>query len=97
MKKELTLFDKPKNVRRFLLIFYTSLIALLLVDPFIHKHGEFEWENMPAFFAAYGFFSCVLLIFVAKILRLWVRREENYYDEPPERVTKRATELDKYT
>lgn len=80
MKKELTVFDNPRNVKRFLLLFYSCLLALLLVDPFIDKHGYLEWENMPAFFAAYGFVSCVLLIFIAKILRMWVKRDENYYD-----------------
>ena len=80
MKRELTLFDKPRNVKRFLLVFYICLIVLLLIDPFIDKHGEFDWENMPAFFAAYGFVSCVLLIFIAKIMRFWIKRDENYYD-----------------
>lgn len=80
MKKKLTLFDNPRNVKRFLFVFYTCLIVLLLIDPFIDKHGEFEWENMPGFFAAYGFVSCVLLIFVAKIMRFWIKRDENYYD-----------------
>lgn len=80
MKKELTLFDKPKNVKRLLLIFYASLIALLCIDPFIHKHAEFEWEAAPGFFAAYGFIAYVLLIFISKQLRKWIKRDENYYD-----------------
>ncbi len=80
MKKELTLFDKPKNVKRFLFLFYGCLFALLLIDPFIDKHGEFEWEAVPEFFAAYGFVSCVLLIFIAKILRFLVKRDEDYYE-----------------
>lgn len=80
MKRELTLFDNPRNVKRFLLVFYICLIVLLLIDPFIDKHGDFDWENVPAFFAAYGFVSCVLLIFIAKIMRFWIKRDENYYD-----------------
>lgn len=80
MKKELTIFDNPKNVKRFLWCFYGSLIALLVIDPFIHKHGYFPWEDAPEFFAAYGFVSCVLLIFIAKLLRLLVKRDEDYYD-----------------
>lgn len=79
MKKELTLFDNPRNVKRFLYIFYGCLAVLLCIDPFIHKHGEFAWEEAPEFFAAYGFVSCVLLIFVAKVLRRWVKRDEDYY------------------
>ena len=80
MKRELTLFDNSRNVKRFLLVFYICLIVLLLIDPFIDKHGDFEWENTPAFFAAYGFVSCVLLIFIAKIMRFFIKRDENYYD-----------------
>ena len=80
MKKELKIFDKPENVKRFLGIFYLSLLVLLIIDFFIHKHPEFPWEGAPDFFAAYGFGSCVLLIFIAKILRLFVKRDEDYYD-----------------
>jgi len=80
MKKELKIFDKPKNVKRFLGIFYVSLLILLVLDFFIHKHAEFPWEGAVNFFAVYGFLSCVLLIFIAKILRIFVKRDEDYYD-----------------
>ncbi|UCF84042.1 MAG: hypothetical protein JSV50_23285 [Desulfobacteraceae bacterium] len=80
MKKELKIFDKHKNVQRLLYIFYSSLLVLLIIDFFIHKHGEFPWEAAPEFYAVYGFVSCVSLIFIAKLLRKIVRRKENYYD-----------------
>jgi hypothetical protein len=80
MKKELKIFDKHKNVQRLLYIFYSSLLVLLIIDFFIHKHGEFPWEAAPDFYAVYGFVSCVALIFIAKLLRKIVRRKENYYD-----------------
>ncbi len=80
MKKELNIFDKPKNVKRFLGIFYLSLVVLLIIDFFIPKHGEFPWEDAPNFFAVYGFVSCVLLIFIAKVLRLFIKRDENHYE-----------------
>jgi hypothetical protein len=57
-----------------------SLVVLLIVDFFIHKHGHFPWEVAPEFFAVYGFIACVSLIFVAKILRFIVKRKEDYYD-----------------
>ena len=79
MKKELKIFDKPKNVKRFLNIFYIFLIVLLIIDFFIHKHPELPWDGAPNFFAAYGFVSCVLLIFIAKILRIFLKRDEKYY------------------
>jgi len=78
--KELKIFDKPKNVQRLLFIFYGSLVVLLIIDFFIHKHADFPWEAATNFFAVYGFVSCVALIFIAKILRKIVKRKENYYD-----------------
>jgi len=80
MKKELKIFDKPENVKRLLNFFYASLILLLIIDFFIHKHAEFPWEGAPDFFAAYGFVSCVLLIFIAKLLRIFIKRKENHYE-----------------
>lgn len=80
MKKELKIFDKPHNVRRFLGGFYISLLILLVVDFFIHKHADFAWEGIPEFYATYGFVSCVLLIFIAKGLRRLIKRDEDYYE-----------------
>lgn len=80
MKKELILFDKPKNVKILLICFYCSLVVLLAAEFFIHPHPSFYFEQMKGFSAVYGFFSCVLLIFIAKILRRIVMKKEDYYD-----------------
>jgi len=79
MKKELKIFDNPRNVKILLLFFYFSLAVLLVIDFFIDKHAVFGWEGYPDFFAAYGFISCVLLIYIAKLLRRFVKRGEDYY------------------
>ncbi len=80
--RELKLFDDSKNVKRLLVIFYASLVVLLIVDFFIHKHADFPWEEAPNFFAVYGFVSCVLLIFIARILRPMIMRDEDFYESP---------------
>lgn len=80
MKKELKIFDNPRNVRRLLRVFYASLVLLLVSELAIHKHASYPWEDFLGFFAVYGFVSCVLLIFLAKGLRLLVMRKEDYYD-----------------
>jgi hypothetical protein len=80
VKKEIKIFDKPENVQRFLRFFYASLVVLLIVDFFIHKHADFPWEEATDFYAVYGFVSCVALIFIAKVLRLLIKRDENYYE-----------------
>lgn len=80
-KKELTFFDKEKNVSIFLKVFYLSLFVLLGADFFIHKHDHISLGNAHEFYAFYGFISCVMLIFIAKGLRLLIKRDETYYDK----------------
>ena len=73
-------FDDPRHVKIFLRAFFASLAVLLIIDFFVGKHGYFHWEESPDFFAAYGFISCVALVLVAKILRILIKRDEDYYD-----------------
>ncbi|MBF0471351.1 MAG: hypothetical protein HQL48_08250 [Gammaproteobacteria bacterium] len=75
------LFDDPKNVDRLLRIFYAICILLVVVDLFVHRHIVMAWENLPAFYALYGFIACVLLVVLAKLMRKVVMRGEDYYDE----------------
>jgi len=80
-KSRSCLFDKPRNVKILLGCFYTSLLVLLIVELFVHKHPHFAWEAWPEFYAVYGFVACVVLVVAAKyILRPLVKRREDYYD-----------------
>lgn len=75
------LFDNPRNVKILLGCFYGSLVILLIIELFLHKHPHFGWEAWPEFYAVYGFVACVVLVVVAKyILRPLVKRREDYYD-----------------
>lgn len=84
------MFDNPENVKRLLRIFFTSVVALLVIDVvyillseqhIIHRHVEYEWEKYWSFYSIYGFVACVILVLVSKyILRPLVKRKEDYYD-----------------
>ncbi len=80
MKKELTIFDKPENVRRLQKGFFVALVLVLLAELFVDMHGEFSVEHFFGFYAVYGFISYVMLIFVAKFFRKLLMRKEDYYD-----------------
>ena len=77
---ELDFLDKPQNQARVRRYFYITLVILLVVEFFVHKHGHFPWEAAYGFYAVYGFMGCVALIFIAKGLRWLVGRREDYYD-----------------
>lgn len=79
-KKEFDFFDKPKNRIILAGIYIISLIVLLIMDFFVHKHPYFSIEEIPVFYAVYGFIGCVLLVVIAKQMRLFLKRGEDYYD-----------------
>lgn len=81
MKKIVEYFERPKVSKAVVYIFYASLVLLLISEFFIEKHPYFSWAAFPAFYAVYGFLSCVVIIVVAKLLgKLWLQKGEDYYD-----------------
>lgn len=79
--KELSFLDSSANRRKVRKYFFISLGILLCIDLLVHKHTEFSWEGVPFFYAVYGYTACVALIFVAKILRFFVKRDKDYYQK----------------
>lgn len=74
-------FDKPENIRKILRVFYVICILLVVVDFIVHRHVYHTWENVPAFYAIYGFVGCVILVLIAKLMRKVIMKEEDYYDK----------------
>ncbi|GAQ95369.1 hypothetical protein TAGGR_2259 [Thermodesulfovibrio aggregans] len=71
-----------KGLKKILTIFYSFLVILILIDPFIHKHAYFGFDEYPSFYGAYGLVACIILVLAAKyILRPIVMRGEDYYDD----------------
>ena len=74
-------FDKPENVSKMLKVFYVICVLLVIADFIVHRHIYHNWENVPAFYAIYGFVGCSILVFIAKWMRTFLMRGEDYYDE----------------
>ncbi|MBU1565238.1 MAG: hypothetical protein KJ630_06380 [Proteobacteria bacterium] len=74
------IFDKPGNVQRVLYALYGCCAALFILDFIIHRHKIHPWEGLLGFYAVYGFVGCVVLVLVAKWMRLFLMRDEDYYD-----------------
>lgn len=61
-------------------LFFILCAALLLTDLFFHRHTTHPWESLWGFYALFGFVACVLLVLIAKVMRLFMMRGEDYYD-----------------
>jgi len=81
LASDASFFDKPKNVKIILNSFYAICLLLVILDFIIHRHIYLSFEEIPTFYALYGFVACVVLVVLAKLMRLVLMRPEHYYDE----------------
>jgi hypothetical protein len=71
---------------RFKRAVFAWLVVLALAEAvaprfLYHEPAHFAFEDWLAFGSIYGFFSCVAIIVVSKLLgKLWLMRPENYYE-----------------
>lgn len=72
--------DKPGNVARVYWGVWILCAALFALEPLVHKHGEFAFEDWFGFHGLFGFVACVGLVLAAKGLRRWLKRPEDYYE-----------------
>ncbi|HJV10232.1 MAG TPA: hypothetical protein VJ690_01895 [Burkholderiales bacterium] len=57
-----------------------ACLLLLLAEPLVHKHGDFDAEYWFGFHGWFGFVACVGLVLAAKALRRLLKRPEDYYE-----------------
>ena len=63
---------------------YLLLALALIPEFFVHHHAHFSEQDISidasfGFFAWYGFATCALMVLSAKILALFLKKDENYY------------------
>lgn len=73
--------DDPRNVKKIVCTLYALCALLLVSDGLYEKHVHFTFENWFGFFGWFGFVACVGLVLAAKVLRRFLKREEDYYDK----------------
>jgi hypothetical protein len=74
-------FDHPTNVRKIVIgLIVICCIALLSDFLYTNDHPHFSLETVFGFQAWVGFLAFVVIVFLGRLLRIIVRREENYYD-----------------
>ena len=75
------LFDNPRNVWRLVYLLIAACALVFGLDFVVHRHIDHPWEELPAFYAIYGFIACTLLVLIAKEMRKLLMRKEDYYDD----------------
>lgn len=72
--------DNPANIKRIIWALAIICVLLFAVDFFYHKHGHFDFEQWPGFYAWYGFLSYCAIVLSAKQIRKLIGRDESFYE-----------------
>jgi hypothetical protein len=77
-----SLFERPENVRRLIRGLVVTCVLLVLADFFYtNPHPHFEpLETSLGFQAWFGFLAFAVVVFLGKLLRLVIMRDEDYYE-----------------
>ena len=59
-----------------------TMVAQLVLSPLFDEHhpAHFELENVFGFEGVFGFVAFVAVVYLGRFLRLFVKRDEDYYD-----------------
>lgn len=70
---------RPNTIRWLWIGFYIVLAATVLAQFFIKVKGYFVVDGWLGFGAFFGFFACLAMVYFAKYLGKWLKKDENYY------------------
>ncbi len=72
---------RPRNIRRLIYLSVLVLAIVALLDFAIEPHPEFGVEGTLFFYSWYGFATCVAMVVFAKLLGIFLKRKDSYYDD----------------
>ena len=78
---------RPTTIRKLWIGFIAVLALVVLAQTIIYIKGYFVVDGWFGFGAVYGFGSCLLMVLVAKLLGVVLKRPQDYYEvsvEPPD-------------
>ena len=72
---------RPENIRK-LWYWGAGILALTVLAQIVfHVHGHFGFDSWFGFNAVYGFVTCAGMVLFAKLLGVFVKRDDTYYED----------------
>ena len=69
----------PRNLKYAIGLYLVLVLALGFLAP---QEADGFWGTFPIFEAVFGFFGCLVIIFVSKALgHFFLQKREDYYDD----------------
>lgn len=71
----------PRTVRTLVVIFTILLAFFVVAEILVHTHTRFGIDGSFGFHAWFGSVACAGIIAVSKLLGIFLKRKDTYYDE----------------
>lgn len=71
---------RPETIRKLWVVGIAVLVILVVIGEIIQQHPHFDMEKLFGFNAWYGFGCCVAMVIGAKLLGVFLKRKDTYYD-----------------
>lgn len=84
-EKQLHWLVRPSTIRKLWIGSSIVLTLMVLAQTVIYVKGYFGFDAWFGFGAVFGFVSCLIMVLVAKLLGLVLKRPMDYYDEPQDK------------
>jgi hypothetical protein len=77
---------RPENRPKLWAALFLILALSLLPSLFMHHHGHFSSQRFDldtqfGFYAWFGFVTCAAMVAAAKVLGIFLKRDDRYYDD----------------
>lgn len=71
---------RKTSIRKLWIGFAIVLALTVVPDFFLHPHASFGIDGTPGFFAWYGLLTCAAMVVLAKVMGIFLKRRDDYYD-----------------
>lgn len=72
---------RPGTIRLLWRVFIAGLAAIVALEFLLPVEGHFGVDGSFGFHAWFGFVACAVLILLAKLLGVFLKRKDDYYDD----------------
>ena len=80
-KKDIHWLCRPETIKLLWIVGIIILVICVSLEFLIHPHPYFGVDGWFGFNAWFGFGSCAVMVIFAKVLGIFLKRKDTYYDD----------------
>lgn len=79
-EKNIHWLRRPETIKKLWRWGIGSLAAIALLDLVVHGHAYFGIDGSFGFYSWFGLLSCLAMVILAKLLGIFLKQGDDYYD-----------------